>query len=281
MVLKIFLSEESYDLFKAYGAISSHVYLCRGACADSITPLAKMRTLSAREKRIREFEIEYAGDEDFSDPFVTVYYSYDSGSSTIKGWYTRPKMEEAYEQIKKSGFHLRSTICNTVIIAPVDLTATVQVYFRPGDDGRPFVRLNLHPERDGHETAGKIYFPCYDFKGARPGNAEIDLSTVEDFPSYGFVNGKMMSYSTFDEDSFIESLANSQDDVDSIEKYSGSLGEYYVMRRKGKAYKVYYMQGKRKEVSWPSFAETIDKDHGDRLVWRSTYREYLISAGMT
>lgn len=78
------------------------------------------------------------------------------------------------------------------------------VYFNEDDKGRLYTRVNLHPEEDGKDTPGKVYFPDRSFKSATVGFAEIDLASVREFDTYGFVKGRMVCFGEFNMSEFLD-----------------------------------------------------------------------------
>ena len=163
-------------------APAREVYTCRGEACDQ-------QKSYYRGCMVKEERLLYTGScPDTEIPLWRMCEAYGAGTTS---WYT--SQEEAQEAAERMGFKYidpHQVWLNTAQIEPLE--KEFRVVFQLDHNGRPYVRLDAHPERDGHSSKGKIFFPDRAFKGADLGAAMVSIS--KEFDTYGFLMGKMVPY---------------------------------------------------------------------------------------
>lgn len=156
------------------------VHVCEGAARD--------RAYYGRGNVASERLLYTGAIEDLS----SVYSAREFIGRAITSWFgTRVEVMDALERLGyKGNYIVVEAYLDTTEISPV--TFPMKVVFDIGKDGRPFTRLNLHPEVNGTFCKSKVYFPDKTFIGADGGEAII--TGVKEFDRYGFLLGEMVKY---------------------------------------------------------------------------------------
>lgn len=159
---------------------SFKVHTCEGAAWDRAY---------YGDRKVEESRLLYTGD---IDDLGCVYSAYDLDGNPITSWFgSRKEVQEALARMGYKGNPvIKVVLLGTDIIAPI--TFPMHVVFEKGKDGRPFARLNLHPEVNGTYGRSKICFPDKSLIGADAGEAVI--TGVKEFDRYGFLKGEMVKH---------------------------------------------------------------------------------------
>lgn len=160
------------------------VYTCRGVAHDNTPP---------SDGEVYESRVLYnKADKALLKEAVTLYRAISPQADECTSWFL--SKVEAEESAKRSMHGQDCDIQKGVLcmreIAP--LTFPVQVIFSLDEKGRPYTRLNAHPERDGTVGKGKVFFPDRSFAGADVGRAIVSIS--KEFETYGFLTGEMEKF---------------------------------------------------------------------------------------
>ena len=171
---------------------SNTVYICRGWACDVLRTY--YRGCSIKEERIL-----YTGTQPTSEDVLRRACNADGDGFT--SWFlTSEEALEAAARLKFSHVDLQRGYLNTEQIEPLE--NEFQVYFNLDDKGRPFARVNAHPEWEGTGHKGKMFFPDRSFVGADMGEAIVSIS--KEFDTYGFLTGKMVPYKMPDMKKFLD-----------------------------------------------------------------------------
>lgn len=186
---------EKYNEMKVYRANRRFqvgfptIYTCRGMACNEVKS-----SFSVVEERLL-----YTGDCPVADDILCRVREYDGDKAT--SWYkTREEAWEAAGLLKFKDPVPEMAYLNTEQIEPLD--KEFEVKFELDETGRPFTRLNAHPEVDGRGRKGKIFFPDRSFVGADLGRAKVSIS--KEFDTYGFLTGKMEPYEMVDMKEFLD-----------------------------------------------------------------------------
>lgn len=154
------------------------VHTCEGAARDRAY---------YGDRNVEESRLLYTG---CIDDLGCVYSAYEFGGNSITSWFgSRKEVQEALARMGYKGNPvIEEAFLDTDTIAPI--TFPMRVVFEEGKDGRPFARLNLHPEVNGTHGRSKICFPDKSLIGADAGEAVI--TGVKEFDRYGFLTGEMV-----------------------------------------------------------------------------------------
>lgn len=165
------------EVFESYcGYTKAHV--CEGAARDR----AKYG-----DGRIYKSRFLYTGD---LEDGCKIYRAIGAGSANAASWFmSREEAVDAAQRLGISGdFNVETAVLDLSQIEPISFP--LEVVFLPGKDGRPYVKLNLHPELNGEDSRKKVYFPDKSMVGADVGEAII--TSVKEFDKFGFLKGEMV-----------------------------------------------------------------------------------------
>lgn len=130
-----------------------------------------------------EFRLAYTGDLNrIQKEYTAVFRKCDSNTFYLSRF-------EASAESGDAGEVWEATLCPPYL-KPVKLPTTARLVL--GDRGL-YTRLNLHPEIDGQDARGKVYFPdrsCADDLTS----GEVIITEVRDKGSYGFFKGHNVKY---------------------------------------------------------------------------------------
>lgn len=185
-----------YKELKVYGIVDQFfktglpaLFTCRGVACETGTS----------DSSIVEERILYTGD--CPDKNDMLYRIREYGTEKVTSWYkTREEAWEASALLKFQDCVPEGAYLDTKEIEP--LAKEFDVEFQLNEAGRPYTRLNTHPELDGRKKKGKIFFPDRTFAGADLGRAKVSIS--KEFDTYGFLTGKMESYEMVDMKEFLD-----------------------------------------------------------------------------
>lgn len=113
----------------------------------------------------------------------------------------------------------------------------IDAYLYPGDKGL-YTHLNLHPEIDGKDVRGKIFFPdkrCAANLCAGP----AVITEIKDKGNYGFFMAHMRQFANPDEaalDKFLSNPENAEYLTGGLKYMSGKFGEYIVLMVESQKY---------------------------------------------
>lgn len=130
-----------------------------------------------------EYRLAYTGDLNrIQKEYTTAFRKCDSNTFYLSRF-------EASAESGDAGEVWEATLCPPYL-KPVKLPTTAHLV--PGDRGL-YTHLNLHPEIDGQDARGKVYFPdrsCADDLTS----GEVIITEVRDKGSYGFFKGHNVKY---------------------------------------------------------------------------------------
>lgn len=171
-------------------------FLCRGVAADTIYNWG----YSFREGvTIQKETLYYTGEKvpfrifHVSNEKCTKWFGSEEAGEASR-WAVKEaqkdKLDGGYEHDGEILYHVDLYTLNTKNYEPMEFPRRVELTMSSKiRDGRLVVRLNAHPEYDGHRSHGKYYFPDKSFN-ACVGPAMVSIS--KETETYGFLTGEMI-----------------------------------------------------------------------------------------
>ena len=167
------------------------VYTCRGMACNM---MKGFRGCSIKEERIL-----YTGEQPTSEDVL--FRAFNAKGDGVTSWYLSCEAaEDAAKSLRFEQSDLQTGYLNTEQIEPLE--KEFPVYFHLDDKGRPYARIDAHPEWEGFSRKGKVFFPDRSFVGADMGEAIVSIS--KEFDTYGFLTGKMVPYKMPDMKKFLD-----------------------------------------------------------------------------
>lgn len=234
---KISVYVPEYQLVYMPSAICA--WSCVGVCKDFL----RENCSGYRNKDILKMELQCPDNFDPTnfDGFVRINGCVDPATGNIIALWVgseMPPMDQPFNTIEGTLY--------TDTYEPVS-DAFVRTQFWKGENGRLLTRLNLHPEIDGKTCLGKVYFPDRSFVDACEGEAVIEVASVKEFETYGFVKGKMFTYDEFNMSAFLdwawENYALLKAEYPCVAFTQNAMGEYAILRSRFGATIVVYFDG--------------------------------------
>lgn len=183
--MKVYRVTDRHDNYSQVG----YIYICRVRACDA----ANSGCI------IREERILYTGECPNDEDILCRVREYKGSKAT--SWYkTQEEAWDAAKLLKLNDPIPEELYLDTDQIDPLDKEFWVD--FQLDEKGRPYTRINAHPEQDGHKKKGKIFFPDRSFVGADLGRAKVSIS--KEFDTYGFLTGKMEPYEMVDMNNFLD-----------------------------------------------------------------------------
>ncbi len=180
----------------------AELYACRGKACNE---MRRYRNYY-KGKTIKEERILYR--ENPPENGSVLWRSCSETDWRTTSWYTSE--EEAVNAAAELQLDHPVTICRYYDAKLIDpLPQKFHAQFQLDKQGRPYVRFDAHPERDGYSRNGKIFFPDRSFVGADEGDAVISVS--KEFDTYGFVSGKMVEFGMPGMEEFLDWAWENQD----------------------------------------------------------------------
>lgn len=173
----------------------AQLFVCRGVACDEAR--SQHRWGNVHEERV----LYYDGEAPLDGHTLYRYVGERDSDLRATAWYLSE--EEACEggaRLKLCGGGVQRGILNKESIEP--LTQPLTVTFELDEKGRPFTRINAHPEWDGKRAKGKIFFPDRSFVGADSGAAFVSIA--KEFDTYGFLSGEMVKFGMPDMNQFLD-----------------------------------------------------------------------------
>lgn len=175
------------------------VCTCRGIACDRVWNYRHFDTQAGvRDSRL----LFHKGTKFVNGDTLYRWVGADVGSDvqTTAWYFTQEEAEEGRERMRLVAGFLQYGTLDTEEILP--LSEKFVVKFELDEKGRPFTRLNTHPERDGTHGKGKVFFPDRSFVGAVYGEATV--SVEKELDTYGFLSGEMVKFGMPDMDRFLD-----------------------------------------------------------------------------
>lgn len=177
------IGNPGYDDAHAY---NSDLFICLGAAKDEKNAY---RRNYYKGCEIKDERLLYFGE--LPDNIITVWRFCSSTDKKSTSWYlTQEEAREAAKALNLADAEMFSAYLNQEMYEK--LPETFHVFFELDDKGRPYARVNPHPELDGRHGKGKVFFPDRTFVGADRGSAIVSIS--KEFDTFGFLVGKMEQY---------------------------------------------------------------------------------------
>lgn len=211
----------------------NQVFTCRGTACDEAWA-------QRRNRNVRETRILYKGEAPQGGETLHRWVG-KSNSGLQSGllstaWYLTA--EEAEEERDRLGLGNGCPQKGTLNLESIDpLPQQFQIQFELDGKGRPFTRINAHPERDGKTLKGKIFFPDRSFVGADSGAATVSIS--KEFDTYGFLSGEMVKFGMPDMNRFLDWAWENRTDIQEVLFINHpGRGEYLAVEQGGCANRI-------------------------------------------
>lgn len=161
------------------------LFICHGAACDEKYSCRCYKNMPIQEERIL-FRNEIPQDGS------VLYRVYSDADKKATSWY--PNDEDAWAAAKQMNLSypdVSHAYLDATVIEPHG-KEPFTVQFSLDEQGRPYTRINTHPEWDGRNAKGKIFFADRSLTGADIGFATVTIA--REFDTYGFLAGKMDPY---------------------------------------------------------------------------------------
>lgn len=250
------------------------VFTCRGAACDEAWE-------RRRSRDVRETRILYMGEAPQGGETLCRWVgksNSDLRSALLStAWYlTEKEAEEGRDRLGLSGGCLQRGILDLETIDP--LPKPFRIRFDLDGKGRPFTRINAHPERDGNTLKGKIFFPDRAFVGADSGEALVSIA--KEFDTYGFLSGEMVKFGMPDMDRFLDWAWEKRTDIQEVLFINHpGRGEYLAVEQGGRANRIIdTLDSDGKPFIFASCLPEAEMDSAKYLVRRKSLDEMFLEA---
>ena len=225
-------------VFDSSKAINSRwmewVFTCRGMACDEAWE-------RDRSREVHETRLLYKGEVLHEEERLFRWIGEDDSGERATAWYlTAEEAEEGRDRLKLCNGRLQRGTLNLESITP--LPQQFEVQFSLDKEGRPYTRVNTHPERDGRTVKGKIFFPDKSFVGADSGAAVVSIA--KEFDTYGFLSGEMVKFGMPDMEDFLDwAWENGKNIQEVLFIDHPGRGEYLAVEKGGDIYRAQNTQG--------------------------------------
>lgn len=248
------------------------LFTCRGVACDEAWP-------PHRRGNVCEERVLYNGEAPMDDCTLYRYVGECDSGLRATAWYL--SSEEACEggaRLKLCDGDIQLGTLNNETIEP--LTQPLGVTFELDKRGRPFTRINSHPERDGKMSKGKIFFPDRSFIGADSGEALVTIA--KEFETYGFLSGEMLKYGMPDMEDFLDWAWEAKANIQNVFLINHpGRGEYLAVEDRGCKQRVIVFptsDGESGIYASLNYEDEVQADVERYLVWQKPLDELFLEA---
>jgi len=185
-----------YTVWGSKADMTSPRYLCEGVARDAF---------ASRKEDLGTEQLRVSAKFEFNHDINVVSYTAKVQDQVLKSdWFYRQreafddicgKIREAGSSVGEAELTKYMTVLNVKRYRPVKLPIVTRFTAEKRPDGKIqySTRLNLHPEKDGYSTTGKLFFPTRAWKNVDGLPMVID-GIEKDKETYGFVYGHPKQY---------------------------------------------------------------------------------------